>query len=129
VLGMAFDEGLAERVRHLHGAEPGLSERKMFGGLCFLVNGNMAFGIVGSELMVRVGQDAYIEALSLPEAREMDSPDIPCWDGLRRGAWCVRGRRSDRVAAPGLGFCRSVAGEVESFGTRSPARGAVLRHM
>jgi hypothetical protein len=69
---MVFDEGLAERVRHLHGAEPGLSERKMFGGLCFLVNGNMAFGIVGSELMVRVGQDAYVEALSLPEAREMD---------------------------------------------------------
>jgi TfoX/Sxy family transcriptional regulator of competence genes len=69
---MVFDAGLAERVRHLLGAEPGLSDRKMFGGLCFLMNGNMAFGIVGNELMVRVGQDAYVEMLALPEAREMD---------------------------------------------------------
>jgi len=69
---VAFDEGLAERVRHLVGTEPGLSERKMFGGLCFLLNGNMGFGIVGSELMVRVGQAKYAEALALPHAREMD---------------------------------------------------------
>lgn len=44
----------------------------MFGGLCFLVNGNMSFGVVGSELMVRVGPDAYPETLTLPKAREMD---------------------------------------------------------
>jgi hypothetical protein len=44
----------------------------MFGGLCFLLSGNMSFGIVGSELMVRVGPDAYPEALTLPHAREMD---------------------------------------------------------
>jgi hypothetical protein len=68
---MAFDAGLAERVRNLS-AEPGLSERKMFGGLCFLLNGNMSYGIVGSELMVRVGRAAYVEALHLPHAREMD---------------------------------------------------------
>jgi TfoX/Sxy family transcriptional regulator of competence genes len=68
---MAFDEGLAERVRQL-GPDPGLSERKMFGGLCFLLNGNMGYGIVGSELMVRVGPAAYVAALGLPHAREMD---------------------------------------------------------
>jgi TfoX N-terminal domain len=72
ILAMAFDEGLAERVRHLVRTEPGLAERKMFGGLCFLVGGNMSFGIVGSELMVRVGPDAYLETLALPHAREMD---------------------------------------------------------
>ena len=44
----------------------------MFGGLCFLLNGNMSYGIVGSELMVRVGQAAYEEALDRPHAREMD---------------------------------------------------------
>jgi len=44
----------------------------MFGGLCFMTNGNMCFGIVGSELMVRVGADSYDEALALPHAREMD---------------------------------------------------------
>jgi hypothetical protein len=69
---MAFDEGLAERMRDLLGPAPGLSERKMFGGLCFLLRGNMSFGVVGSELMVRVGPDAYTQALGLPHAREMD---------------------------------------------------------
>jgi TfoX N-terminal domain len=69
---MAFDEGLAERMRDLLGPAPGLSERKMFGGLCFLLRGNMSFGVVGSELMVRVGPDAHAEALGLPHAREMD---------------------------------------------------------
>lgn len=49
-----------------------MSERKMFGGLCFMTSGNMCFGILGSELMVRVGADAYDEALALPHAREMD---------------------------------------------------------
>ena len=69
---MAFDEGLAERVRDLTADEPALSERKMFGGLCFMRNGNMCFGIVGSELMVRVGPDAYEASLALLHAREMD---------------------------------------------------------
>ena len=44
----------------------------MFGGLCFMLQGNMSFGVVGSELMVRVGPDSYAEALALPHAREMD---------------------------------------------------------
>jgi TfoX/Sxy family transcriptional regulator of competence genes len=69
---MAFDEGLAERVRDLVTDKPSISERKMFGGLCFMSSGNMCFGIVGSELMVRVGPDAYPAALALPHAREMD---------------------------------------------------------
>ena len=69
---MAFDEGLAERVRGLTSDQPDMYEQKMFGGLCFLQQGNMCFGIVGSELMVRVGVDAYDDALALPHAREMD---------------------------------------------------------
>jgi len=69
---MAFDEGLAERVRGLVNDEPSMSERKMFGGLCFMSHGNMCFGIVGSELMVRVGIGAYAEALALTHVREMD---------------------------------------------------------
>lgn len=69
---MAFDEGLAERIRAVVGDDPRVSERKMFGGLAFLRGGNMACGIVGDELMVRVGPDAWDEALSQPHAREMD---------------------------------------------------------
>lgn len=69
---MAFDEGLAERIRERVDLTAGVTEKKMFGGLCFLLNGNMCFGIVGSELMVRVGPDAYEGALALPHARQMD---------------------------------------------------------
>ena len=69
---MAYDEGLAERIREQTTDRSALSERKMFGGLCFMLDGNMCFGIVGSELMVRVGPDVYEETLGLPHAREMD---------------------------------------------------------
>jgi hypothetical protein len=69
---MAFDEGLAERIRARTGDRAAMSERKMFGGLCFMLDGNMCFGIVGSELMVRVGPHVYEDALGLPAAREMD---------------------------------------------------------
>jgi TfoX/Sxy family transcriptional regulator of competence genes len=69
---MVFDEGLAERIRGLISEDPGISERKMFGGLCFMTNGNMCFGIVGSELMLRVGVDAYAQTLALTHVREMD---------------------------------------------------------
>lgn len=69
---MAFDDGLAERIRELTGADPSMSERKMFGGLCFMSSGNMSFGVLGSEIRVRVGPDAYAESLLHPHTREMD---------------------------------------------------------
>ena len=69
---MAFDEGLAERIRALLADETDTGERKMFGGLCFLCGGNMACGIVGDELMVRVGAGGWSDALKRPHAREMD---------------------------------------------------------
>ena len=69
---MAYDEGLAHRVRDLLEDQRGAAEKKMFGGLCFLVNGHMVCGIVRSELMVRVGADAHASALEQPHAREMD---------------------------------------------------------
>ncbi|MBW3669776.1 MAG: TfoX/Sxy family protein, partial [Actinobacteria bacterium] len=69
---MPFDEGLAQRVRELLEDGPDASERKMFGGLAFMLGGNMCCGIVGDELMVRVGPDGYEAALARPHAREMD---------------------------------------------------------
>ena len=69
---MAYDEGLAQRVREGLAERSDLSEKKMFGGLCFLLGGNMCCGIVGEELMLRVGPDAYDDALGRPHAREMD---------------------------------------------------------
>lgn len=69
---MAFDEGLAQRVRGALADRPDLSERKMFGGLCFMLGGNMCCGIVGEELMLRVGPERYETVLARPHAREMD---------------------------------------------------------
>jgi hypothetical protein len=74
---VAFDDGLAERIRSVVGDDPGISERKMFGGLAFMLHGHMVCGIIGDELMARVGPDAYPEALALPFAREMDITGRP----------------------------------------------------
>jgi hypothetical protein len=69
---VAYDEALADRIREVLGGHPGIGERKMFGGLAFLLDGNMSVGIIGEELMVRVGPDAWADALAQPHAREMD---------------------------------------------------------
>lgn len=69
---MAYDEGLAGRVRSQIGEHPGLSEREMFGGIAFMIEGNMAVGVTGDELMVRVGRDAHDDAIGRPGARTFD---------------------------------------------------------
>ncbi|MBP6822228.1 MAG: TfoX/Sxy family protein [Acidobacteria bacterium] len=74
---MAFSEKLADRIRKQLESETGIVEKKMFGGLAFMVNGNMSCGVVGDDLMVRVGPDAYAEALAEPDAREMDFTGRP----------------------------------------------------
>lgn len=74
---MAFDEGLAERVRARLGADPGVTEKRMFGGLAFLYEGNMAVGVIGDELMVRVGPDATEAALARPGTRPFDFTGRP----------------------------------------------------
>lgn len=74
---MPFDEALAERVRALlHGPHP-LNEKRMFGGLAFMVNGHMCCGIVGKDFVVRTGPEQYEEALSKPHARPMDFTGRP----------------------------------------------------
>lgn len=69
---MAYSETLAHRVRALVNQRSDVSEKKMFGGLAFLLNGNMCCGIVKDELMVRVGPEQYEMALARPHARKMD---------------------------------------------------------
>lgn len=75
---MPYDEGLAQRLREVldDGAYPYV-EKKMFGGLSFLVNGNMSVGITGEDLLVRVGKENDEAALSLPHARPMDFTGKP----------------------------------------------------
>ncbi len=79
---MAYDEGLAQRIREALEDETTrggrqVVERKMFGGLAFMLGGNMCVGVSGDEMMVRVGPDAYSDALAQPHAREMDFTGKP----------------------------------------------------
>jgi len=74
---MAYDEALAARVRKRLAVQRGISERRMFGGLCFLLKGHMCAGITGSTLMLRVGPERYADALARPHAREMDFTGRP----------------------------------------------------
>jgi TfoX/Sxy family transcriptional regulator of competence genes len=74
---MAYNQQLAQRIRDVMDAPPWIVEKKMFGGLAFLLNGNMACGIVGDELMVRVGAAQHDEALAQPHARAMDFTGRP----------------------------------------------------
>ncbi len=74
---MAYDETVAERLREAFGSYSGVTERRMFGGLTFLLNDHMCCGVVQDKLMVRVGPDAYQEALGEPCAKEMDFTGRP----------------------------------------------------
>ena len=71
---MAFDEKLAARVRRLVPRVAGVRdvvEKKMFGGLCVMVNGAMCCGIIENRFMVRVGPEQYADALAQPHAGPM----------------------------------------------------------
>jgi hypothetical protein len=74
---MAYDEALALRVRTFLNDQTALVEKRMFGGLAFMLHGHMCCGIVRDELMVRVGPDHYLAALSAPHARELDFTGRP----------------------------------------------------
>jgi TfoX/Sxy family transcriptional regulator of competence genes len=74
---MAYDDRLAHRVQVILAQTPNMVEKKMFGGIGYLVNGNMACGIIGESLIVRVGPDRYQEALSQPHTSIFDMTGRP----------------------------------------------------
>jgi hypothetical protein len=75
---VAYDETLAERVREIAaGIDADITERKMFGGLAFMLNGHMFTGIVGNELMLRLGEAEAQAALRRAHVREMDFTGRP----------------------------------------------------
>src|SRR6266705_5005635 len=99
---MAFDEELAERVRRQVGKRNGLSEKKMFGGLAFLLHGNMSCGVHGNELIVRIDPETMESALAEPGTRIFDITGRPMkgWllvgsagvtDNEALGKWVRRG--------------------------------------
>jgi TfoX/Sxy family transcriptional regulator of competence genes len=74
---MAYDEKLAGRIRALLSRSGEFDERKMFGGIAFMVDGHMCCGLIGRTLMLRVGTEAYEEALRKPHTRMMDFTGRP----------------------------------------------------
>ena len=74
---MAYDEQLAARIRKALARHEGLTEKKMFGGISFMLRGNMCCGVVRDDLVVRVGPEQYEEAVMEPHARPMDFTGRP----------------------------------------------------
>ncbi len=74
---MPYDEGLAERLREIFIDRDDILEKKMFGGLAFMLRGHMCCGVVHDTLMARVGIDQYAEMLRHPHTREMDFTGRP----------------------------------------------------
>jgi TfoX/Sxy family transcriptional regulator of competence genes len=74
---MAYDDALAQRVRDRMQDEPGVSEKKMFGGLAFLTAGNMTVGVHGDDLIARIDPAAMDDALAEPGVRPFDMTGRP----------------------------------------------------
>jgi len=74
---MAFDESLAERIRKRLGGRSGVIEKKMFGGLAFLVRGNMCVGVHRDSMIVRLAPDDTDDALTKPHVRIFDLSGRP----------------------------------------------------
>jgi TfoX/Sxy family transcriptional regulator of competence genes len=117
---MAYDEGLAERIRErLEGVE-GISSKEMFGGVAFLIDGRMFVGVVKDELMVRVGKERHAEFVARPGARTMDFTGRPMFGYV---FVAPSGSRSDKSLAfwveAGLAFTRAIP-------TKAPSKGKAL---
>ena len=94
---MAYDEQLADRIREALGDRGDVDERKMFGGLAFMVAGHMAVGIVGTELMVRLGEEEADAAVDEEHVRPMDFTGRP----MRTMVYVAAEGIADRAALEG----------------------------
>ena len=123
---MAFDEHLVARIQKQLGATEGVAEMKLFGGWCATVAGNMAVGVLGDDLIVRVGADAYDDALQRPGVREFDFGGRPMAGWVFVSATGVT--RTRELAAwvdRAVGFARSLPPKQPGSRSRSrPARGS-----
>jgi TfoX/Sxy family transcriptional regulator of competence genes len=109
---MPFDELLAARVRNVIGSYPNLEEKKMFGGICMLINGNMACGVYKNDLIVRVGKESHQKAMSSPNTKLFDIT------GKAMRGWvmvepegCANQEDLKRWIQLGLDFARSLPGK------------------
>jgi TfoX/Sxy family transcriptional regulator of competence genes len=107
--GVAYDEGLAIRLRGLIGGESGLAEKKMFGGLAMLLDGNMAVGVHGDDLIVRTDPGQQEELLAEPGARVFDLTGRPMKGWLLvEGDGCAKDADLRRWVDRGVAYARSL---------------------
>lgn len=104
---MAYDEGLAERIREHLRDHADIREQRMFGGVVFMWRGHMLAGITGDALMARVGPDQYAAAVRAPHARAMEMTGR-----LMKGFVLVApaGYATDAALAQWLGRCEGFVG-------------------
>ncbi len=107
---MAYDEDLANRIRELIGGQPGITEQRMFGGLAFLVAGNMSVAASGQGgLMVRIDPEATDALVAKPHARPFEMRGRAMQGWLRVDA---EGLRTKRQLEPwvrrGVAYARSL---------------------
>ncbi len=105
---MAFDEALANRIRPLLAGASGVMEKKMFGGLAFLVQGNMGVGVHGAELIVRIEPSETAAALKQPGVRIFDITGRPMKGWLLVSAESLGQKALASWVSKGLAYARSL---------------------
>ena len=107
---MTYDDRLAERIRALLDPEPGVSEKRMFGGLAFLIDGNMAVAASGQGgIMVRVSPDETDELLARAHASPMEMNGRLTRGWIRVAAEGLRGKRELKSWVDrGVGYARGL---------------------
>ena len=106
---MVFNAEIADRVLKVLEGREGLTERKMFGGIAFMLNGNMCCGVTNDDLMVRVGADGLEDALDQPHARPMDFTGRPMKGFVFVDAGAVGDRVLRRWIQRGVIFAESLS--------------------
>lgn len=121
---MAYDPGLAQRIREALGERGDVEERRMFGGIAFMVGGHMAVGLSGDVLMARVGTERHADALALPHVRPMDFTGRPL-----AGYVYVDppGIADDAALAAWVGWCAAHAAALPPKPPKSPRPKKVAR--
>jgi TfoX/Sxy family transcriptional regulator of competence genes len=106
---MAYDEGLAQRMRDQMADFPGVVEKKMFGGIGFLVNGNMACGVNKDYLIVRLDHEQYEEAMKKPSVKSFDMTGRPMkgWIMVSPGGYKTEEELKDWIQQ-GMAFASSL---------------------
>jgi hypothetical protein len=105
---MSYDEKLAARIRRAVHKQRGVTEKKMFGGLAFLLNGKMFCGLNGDDLMVRVGPENGAAALKRAHVRPMDFTGRPMKGYVYVSPLGLRGAALARWVKAGTDFVRTL---------------------